>query len=52
MLMHPLIQNKALSRFKPDLYNLVLIDIKMPKIDGFVLYELLKIVDPGVKYVF
>ena len=25
----------ALSRFKPDLYDLVLIDIKMPKIDGF-----------------
>jgi DNA-binding response OmpR family regulator len=42
----------ALSSFKPGLYDLVLIDIKMPKIDGFVLYELLKIVDPGVKVCF
>jgi DNA-binding response OmpR family regulator len=42
----------ALSSFKPGLYDLVLIDIKMPKIDGFVLYELLKTVDPGVKVCF
>jgi DNA-binding response OmpR family regulator len=39
----------ALSNFKSGLYDLVLIDIKMPKINGFVLYELLKTVDPGVK---
>ena len=32
----------ALSSFKPGLYDLVIIDIKMPQIDGFVLYELLK----------
>ena len=31
----------ALSSFKPGLYDLVLIDIKMPKIDGVVLYDLL-----------
>jgi CheY-like chemotaxis protein len=37
---------------EPALYDLVLIDIKMPKIDGFVLYELLKTVDPGVKVCF
>jgi DNA-binding response OmpR family regulator len=42
----------ALSSFKPGLYDLVLIDIKMPKIDGFVLYELLRTVDPGVKVCF
>jgi DNA-binding response OmpR family regulator len=42
----------ALSSFKPGLYDLVLIDIKMPKIDGFVLYELLKTVDNGVKVCF
>ena len=39
----------ALSNFKSGLYDLVLIDIKMPKINGFVLYELLKTVDPGVR---
>jgi CheY-like chemotaxis protein len=30
----------------------VLIDIKMPKMDGFVLYELLKTIDPDVKVCF
>jgi DNA-binding NtrC family response regulator len=34
------------------LYDLVLIDIKMPKINGFVLYELSKIVDPVIKVCF
>jgi DNA-binding response OmpR family regulator len=43
---------QALSRFKPDLYDLVLIDIKMPKMDGFVLYERLKIIEPDVKVCF
>jgi DNA-binding response OmpR family regulator len=42
----------AFSCFKPDLYDLVLIDIKMPKMDGFVLYKRLKTVDPGVKVCF
>jgi DNA-binding response OmpR family regulator len=42
----------VLSGFKPGLYDLVLIDIMMPKIDGFVLYERLKTVDPNVKVCF
>jgi DNA-binding response OmpR family regulator len=29
----------ALKSFKPDFYALVLIDIMMPKMDGFQLYE-------------
>ena len=32
----------VLSSFKPGLYDLALIDIMMPKMDGFVLYERLK----------
>jgi DNA-binding response OmpR family regulator len=39
----------VLSSFKPGLYDLVLINIMMPKMDGFALYERLKKVDPGVK---
>jgi DNA-binding response OmpR family regulator len=42
----------VLSSFKPGLYDLVLIDIMMPKMDGFVLYERLKKVDPGIKVCF
>ena len=32
----------ALSSFKPGLYHLVILDIVMPKMDGFELYEELK----------
>ena len=42
----------ALKSFKPDFYALVLIDIMMPKMDGFKLYERLKEVDPDVKVCF
>jgi two-component system, OmpR family, response regulator ChvI len=39
----------ALSSFKPGLYNLLLVDIMMPEMDGFTLYEQLKKVDSYVK---
>jgi DNA-binding response OmpR family regulator len=42
----------ALSNFRPFYYDLVILDIKMPKMDGFMLYERLKIVDPEVKVCF
>jgi CheY-like chemotaxis protein len=42
----------ALKSFKPDSYALVLIDIMMPKMDGFQLYESLKKIDPDVKVCF
>jgi DNA-binding response OmpR family regulator len=42
----------ALKSFKPDFYALVLIDIMMPKMDGFQLYESLKKIDPDVKVCF
>jgi DNA-binding response OmpR family regulator len=42
----------ALSSFKPGIYNLVILDIVMPKMDGFELYEQLKKVDPGINICF
>ena len=42
----------ALSSFKPGIYHLVILDIVMPKMDGFELYEELKKADPGVKICF
>jgi CheY-like chemotaxis protein len=44
--------DSALKIFKPDFYALVLIDIMMPKMSGFNLYEQLKKVDPDVKACF
>ena len=42
----------ALKSFKPNFYDLVLIDIVMPDIDGFELYERLKKIDPDIKACF
>jgi CheY-like chemotaxis protein len=42
----------ALKRFKPNFYVLVLIDIMMPKMGGFELYERLKKIDPKVMVCF
>ena len=42
----------ALKSFKPSFYDLVLIDIMMPEMDGFELYERLKKVDSDVKVCF
>jgi len=39
----------ALSKFKSDYYDLMLIDIKMPKIDGFELYEKISEIDNKAK---
>ena len=40
---------EALSNFKPDYYDLVILDIKMPKMDGFELYDKIKKKDDKVK---
>jgi two-component system catabolic regulation response regulator CreB/two-component system response regulator ChvI len=42
---------KALSEFKTKYYDLLLIDIRMPKLDGFELYNLLQKKIPRSKFV-
>jgi two-component system response regulator ChvI len=42
----------ALSNFKAGLYDLVILDIKMPKIDGFELYQEIKKIDSKAKICF
>src|SRR5918994_5076015 len=42
----------ALASFKPNVYNLVILDIKMPKMDGFELYDKIKKIDKNVKVFF
>jgi CheY-like chemotaxis protein len=42
----------ALKRFKLNFYAIVLIDLMMPKMGGFELYEQLKKIDPDVKVCF
>ena len=44
--------NLALSNFRPGLYDLLLLDIKMPNINGFDLYQKMNEVDTNVKTCF
>ena len=37
----------ALSDYKPGIYDLLLLDIKMPKMNGFELYKKIKDIDGG-----
>ena len=42
----------ALKDFKPHFYDLIMLDIVMPKMDGFDLYKEFRKVDPDVKVCF
>ena len=42
----------ALSNFKPGVYGLLLLDVKMPQINGFELYEKIRKIDSKVKACF
>jgi DNA-binding NtrC family response regulator len=42
----------ALSKFRPNYYDLSIIDIRMPGMNGFELYRRLKAKDPNLKVAF
>jgi DNA-binding response OmpR family regulator len=42
----------ALSKFKVNYYDIALLDIKMPNIDGFDLYKKIKEIDKNIKICF
>jgi DNA-binding response OmpR family regulator len=42
----------ALQTFKANLYNLVVLDVMMPKMDGLKLYQEIKKIDSSVKVLF
>jgi DNA-binding response OmpR family regulator len=42
----------ALENFRPGMYDLVLTDIRMPKMDGFELYQEIRRIDGAVKVCF
>ena len=43
---------KALEEFRPDYYDLVILDIKMPKLDGFALCEKIRELDKNIQIIF
>ena len=43
---------EAISKFKSNDYDFVLLDVVMPEMDGFELYEEIKKIDPNVKVCF
>ena len=43
---------EAISQFKANAYDFVLLDVVMPDMDGFELYEEIKKIDPNVKVCF
>ena len=43
---------KALQEFRPDYYNLVILDIKMPKLDGFALCKKIRELDKKIQIIF
>jgi DNA-binding response OmpR family regulator len=43
---------EALSKFKPRLYDLLILDIRMPGMNGFQLYEKIRDLDDKVKVCF
>jgi DNA-binding response OmpR family regulator len=44
--------NEALSAFQPDYYDILLVDVRMPNMNGFDLYKEIKKLDASIKVCF
>lgn len=44
--------NEALSAFKPEYYDILLVDVRMPNMNGFDLYKEIKKLDANIKVCF
>ncbi|WP_337861945.1 response regulator [Nitrososphaera sp.] len=42
----------VLENFKPNLYDMAILDVRMPEMDGFALYERLRAIDADMKVCF
>ena len=42
----------ALYSFRKDVYDLIVLDLKMPKMNGMILYQKLKNIDPNLLFCF
>jgi DNA-binding NtrC family response regulator len=43
---------QALALYRPRFYDLIILDYRMPSIDGLALYQKIKSIDPKVKFCF
>lgn len=44
--------HKLIKSFTPGYYDLILLDIRMPRMNGFILFQKLKLIDPTIKVCF
>jgi len=42
----------AMANFKPSLYDFIILDIKMPHLNGFELYKKIRVIDQKVRVLF
>jgi two-component system catabolic regulation response regulator CreB/two-component system response regulator ChvI len=46
------VPSSALENFAADCYDLLILDVKMPRLSGFELYSKMKLYDNGIKVIF
>ena len=44
--------NEALAAFRPDVYDILVLDFRMPGLSGIQLFKQMRLIDPNVKALF